>query len=114
MGIEFTRKCDYTTYVYLSILAGIAAMMLLILINSIIYFSGFCGKVFRAPLFEETVKSVSLLFVIKRVINRTELPDLNIYTLGAFTGLTFGVLESIMTYMFSLKLLYYLTALQPH
>jgi len=103
MGVGLTRKMDYPIFVYLSILAGVAAMLLLMFVNSIIYFSGFWGKVFRAPIMEETAKSLFLFFVIRRVMKKAELPDLRVYTLGAFTGLTFGVLESIMTYRVLVK-----------
>jgi len=98
-----TLKENYPIFVYLAILAGFAAMLLLMIVNSIIYFSGFYGKVFRAPIVEETAKSIFLFFVIRRAINKTELSDLKVYTLGAFTGLTFGVLESIMTYRILVK-----------
>jgi len=103
MGVGLTRKTGYPVFVYLSLLAGAAATLLLMFVNSIVYFSGFWGKVFRAPIVEETAKSISLFFVIKRAMKEGELSDLNLYTLGAFTGLAFGVLESIMTYRVLVK-----------
>jgi len=61
---------DYPVFVYLSILAGVASMLLLMFVNSIIYFSGFWSKVFRAPFVEETVKSIFLFFVIRRAMKK--------------------------------------------
>lgn len=85
-------------------MAGILAAFPKLILNTIYYDSGFLGKIVLSPITEELFKAAFLLSILHHNFKKGNEYNIMLvsiwvlYSFGLFTGLGFGVYESITAY----------------